>query len=77
MITQIHKQTKKSTFVILVFKAKNAFATVSNTQGDEGLVVTALETREPSLPVLQVSFLVRSFNNCITLSRSRKKIKTS
>ena len=79
MIKQIHKQTKKSTFFILIIKGENSFATFTKGNGGRwGPAVTALEIRGPSLPVLQVLFWLRHFNNCITFSESskRKKIKT-
>ena len=79
MIKQIHKQTKKSTFFILIIKGKNPLATFTQGNGGRwGPVVTALETRGLSLPVLQVLSWLRNFNNYITFSGSskRKKIKT-
>ena len=75
MITQIHKQTKKSTFFIWVIKAKNPFATFNNTQGGEGreLIVTALKTKGPSLPVLQILSWLEASTTALLFQETEKK----
>ena len=60
----------------MIIKGKIPFATFAQGNGGRrGLVVTALETRGPSLPILQVLSWVRNFNNYITFSGSSKKKK--
>ena len=77
MITQIHKQTKKSTFFIWVIKAKNPSATFNNTQGEGGreFIITALKTKGPSLPVLQILSWLEASTTALLFQETEKKKK--
>ena len=79
MITQIHKQTKKSTFFIWVIKAKNPSATFNNTQGGGGreFIITALKTKGPSLPVLQILSWLEASTTALLFQETEKKKKKS